>query len=135
VDPEQTVKLVLTGLALTDQCVPVQQDTGETLWLDAQEVNVSMTVNALSTKLALITTADLHVRMYVGRMQNVKQGTMEQFAPVHQDLLETHLLHAGSQEDPRPMWSDSPGSGAILTPTSYCSLKTKREFYVEKCTF
>jgi len=90
VDLEQTVKLVLTGLELTGQYAPVQQDTEEILWLDAQEANVSMTVNALWTNLALITTVGLLVRMPAGRTQSAKQGTTEPSAPVHQDLLETH---------------------------------------------
>jgi len=90
VDLAQTVKLVLTGLELTDQSAPVQQDTEVTLWLDAQEANVSMTVNALWIRLVLITTVDLLVRTHVGRTQSAKQGITEPSALVHQDLLETH---------------------------------------------
>lgn len=85
-DPVPTARLVLTGLELTGRCVPAQQVTEEILLSGAQEVNVSMTANVPWTKLALITTAGLHVRMPVDRMPSAKQGTMVPSAPVPLDL-------------------------------------------------
>lgn len=115
----------LTGQGLTGQYVPVQLGTGETHWCPALEESVSTTASVRWTVPVSTTTAGLLVRMPVVRMPSVRQGTMEQSAPVHLALWGILLQLVDSQEELRLTLSASLDLNVILTLTFYSSLKTE----------
>jgi len=120
-----SARQALTGQELTGQYVPVQLGTGETHWCHAQEESVSTTVSVRWTEPVSTTTAGLLVRTPAVRMLSVRQGTMEQSAPVHLALWGILLQLVDSQEELRLTLSGSLDLNVILTLTFYSSLKTE----------